>query len=167
MSDEGRGNMFRSNRRRLLVAVLLVSFLSGCGIPRKIAVRTRSLAGGKLSVAVNIAPEANQNSPIAVSLLLVYDTALLTQLKSMPASQWFEKRAQIRGNFPGKSGFESWDWEWVPGQIVPPQELPLRADAKAGIIFANYLPPGEHRAVFKPTQSVQINLLAEDFKVQP
>lgn len=148
----------------LLISVLL---FIGCGLPGQVAVRTRALAGGKLDVAVDVARQANQNSPVAVSLLLVYDAQLLEQLKAMPASQWFEKRAQIRENFPGNAGFESWDWEWVPGQIVCPRELPLRASAKAGIVFANYLTPGEHRAVFKPTKALKINLLEEVFNVEP
>lgn len=158
-----------STIRRSLFLILLISPLSvaGCGLTGQMATRTRALAGGKLGVAVNVASQANHNSPVAVSLLLVYDTKLLEQLKAMPASQWFEKRAQIRENFPGKSGFESWDWEWVPGQIITPQELPLRANAKAGIVFANYLTPGEHRAVFKPTKALKINLQEESFDVEP
>mgnify|MGYP000426245961 CR=1 FL=1 len=156
-----------SGLRLFLTLLISTVFLAGCSVPGKMIVRTRALAGAKLDVTVNVSPLANQNSPMAVSLLLVYDSQLLQQLKAMPASKWFEQRAQIRENFPGKAGFESWDWEWVPGQIIPPQELPLRANAKAGIVFANYLLPGEHRAVFVPTKAVQINLQEEGFNVQP
>ena len=152
-----------------LFSTLLISVLlsAGCGLPGRVATRTRALTGGKLDVAFTVAPQANQNTPVAVSMLLVYDGKLLEQLKTMPASQWFEKRAQIRENFPGNTGFESWDWEWVPGQIIHPRELPLRASAKAGIVFANYLKPGEHRAVFKPNKAVKINLREEGFDVEP
>lgn len=157
-----------STARYLLLTLSAFSlFFISCGLPGQVAVRTRALAGGKLDVTVTADKLANQNNPVAVSLLLVYDNQLLQELQSMPASQWFEKQSQIRENYPGKTGFESWYWEWVPDQKVPAQELPLRANAKAGIVFANYLTPGEHRAVFKPTQSVQINLQKEGFKVQP
>lgn len=150
----------------LFAALLLIVSLSSCGLPRKAALRTRALMGGDISLKVNISPQANHNNPIAVTLLLIYDQQLLKQLQSMPASQWFEKQAQIRQNYPGRSGFEAWEWEWVPGQIVDPQTLPLRASARAGIVFARYFTPGEHRAVFNPAQQLQLDFLEEGFRLQ-
>jgi len=148
---------------RLLLALSLIGIVSSCGI----RTRTRALIGGKLEIKVNISPDANQNNPVAVDLLLVYNNDLFKDLLKMPASEWFAKRDQIKRDYPEDTGFESWNWEWVPGQIVELQSLPLKARAKGAVIFANYITPGAHRAVIKPHESIAINLLNEEFTVEP
>ena len=74
---------------------------------------------------VQTAPLTNQNNPVAVDVLFVYDRDLLNTLLQMSASDWFAKREQLERDYPQRSGFAVWSWEWVPGQIVLPQTLPL------------------------------------------
>ncbi len=144
-----------------LFLVLIVTLFS-CGI----GVRTRSLLGGRLHVTVNIAENANQNSPIALDLLFVYDEELLEKLLKMSAKEWFEKREQIRRDYPEGEGLDYWGWEWVPGQKIPVQEMPLKAESEAAMIFANYLSPGSHRARVDPFKDMRIRLSEKEFLVE-
>lgn len=147
----------------MVLAVLLTGLLSACGI----GTRTQALMGGKLRVHVHVSEEVNQHSPVALDLLLVYDKRLLKELANMPASEWFAKRRQFQMDYPHGKGFEVCQWEWVPGQNVPILKLPLKAQAKGGLIFANYFSPGEHRARIEPTRSIHIDLLEDAFTVEP
>ena len=116
---------------------------------------------------VQAAPLANQNNPVAVDVLFVYDRDLLNTLLKMSASDWFAKREQLARDYPQQSGFAVWSWEWVPGQIVLPQALPLQPKARAGVVFARYLSPGEHRARFDPYNGISLELRETDFQVKP
>lgn len=146
-----------------LLSLAGMGALAGCGI----AVQTRSLFGQELKVQVFVAQRTNQDNPVAVDLLRVFDANLLTELLKMSASEWFEKRDQIKRDYPGKVGFESVEWEWTPGQSVPVLSLPLEPAARAGIIFANYFAKGAHRVRFDPNESIMINLLEDAFTVEP
>jgi type VI secretion system protein len=152
-------------RARLWPVIVLASagLLASCGL----GVRTRALFGGAVDLKVQIDDNANFNSPVALDVLLVYDEDLLKQLLKMPAREWFDRRDQIKRDFPDGSGLDAWSWEWVPGQRIPVQRLPLVARAKAMVIYANYLSPGEHRARRPPHESVSLQLLERDFTVSP
>ncbi|MDH3601083.1 MAG: hypothetical protein OEU26_15800 [Candidatus Tectomicrobia bacterium] len=155
----------RSLQRLLDVAlvILLLGLLSACGI----GTRTRALLGKKLRVQVQVSEAANQKSPVALDLLLVYDKKLLKELLQLSANEWFDRRRQFRRNYPNGKGFNAWEWEWSPGQNVAVQELPLMAKAKGGLVFARYFAPGEHRVQIEPTKSIRIDLLEEAFTVTP
>lgn len=127
--------------------------------------RTRSLFGGKLNIQVNIDENANRNSPVAIAILLVYDEKLLDQLKTYSAKMYFQKREQIRLDYTGKEGFESWEYEWSPGQFVPLVRLPLEASAKGGILYVDYSNKGEHRILFDPGDSFKVRLMEKRFSV--
>lgn len=148
-----------------LIQVCLIGsvLVAGCGL----GVRTRALFGGTIAVKVQAAPLANQNNPVAVDVLFVYDRDLLNTLLQMSASDWFAKREQLARDYPQQSGFAVWSWEWVPGQIVLPQTLPLQPQARAGVVFARYLSPGAHRARFDPYYGISLELRETDFQVKP
>jgi type VI secretion system protein len=151
-------------RGAVLALCLVVAALSqGCGI----GVKTRALVGGKVKVQVFVSQNANQNNPVAVDLLMVYDKNLLKELTRMSAKEWFEKREQIRRDYSEGTGFDAWEWEWVPGQNVNLQELPLKPAAIGGLVFANYLTNGVHRGRFDPHTSVAMNFLETTFTVEP
>lgn len=101
------------------------------------------------------------NNPVAVEFVLVYDDKLLETLVKTTAKDWFQNRSQIRQDFP--EGFDSWYWEWVPGQEVKEQRLPLRPKASAAIVFANYIVAGDNRARLDPYKSVTINFGERNF----
>ena len=128
------------------VCVIGSALVAGCGL----GVRARALVGNTIAVKVQVAALANQNSPVAVDVLFVYDRDLLNTVLQMSANDWFAKREQLARDYPQQSGFTVWSWEWVPGQTVQPQALPLQPKARAGVIFARYRFSGEHRARFDP-----------------
>ena len=162
---------FSSGWVRVLLPFILAAqlILCGCGItkaPKAIYLRTRSLAGGSLDVTVKIAEDANQNSPIAVELMVVYDEELMARLLKMTASQWFAERDQIRRDYKDGEGFDSWGWEWVPGQKIPVQELPLKPSAQGALVFADYAVPGTHRFRIDPFEDIIIHLKNTEFVVE-
>lgn len=121
--------------------------------------------GGTLPVEVTVAADVNQRSPIAVELLVVYERPVLEKLRELSARDWFDRRDQLRRDHPG--AFESWSWEWIPGQEVTVLEIRYGVGAKAGIVFADYLTPGSHRAVLDPHRPVRLELERDDFAVAP
>lgn len=147
----------------LAVCVIGGLLMTGCGL----GVRTRALLGSTIEVKARVAALANQNHPVAVDVLLVYDRDLLNSLLQMSANDWFAKREQLARDYPQESGFTVWSWEWVPGQSVLPQALPLRPKARAGVIFARYRSAGEHRARFDPYNGISLELGETDFQVKP
>jgi|GraSoiStandDraft_59_1057299.scaffolds.fasta_scaffold127330_2 type VI secretion system protein len=139
--------------------LLLALFVGGCSVLPP----WRSFFGGTCDMSVRVAPGINQNSPVPVEILLVYDAALLKKVSAMSAQEWFAGRQQfLRDNPPGK-GYGDWFWEWIPGQAVADQSLPYHPLIKGGVIFAGYFSPGDHRFQFLPFGDLSIELQATDF----
>jgi type VI secretion system protein len=124
----------------------------------------RSFFGGDLKVQVAVAPNANQNSAVAVELLVISNEQVLSEAMKLTAQKWFEGRDEFRRDHP--DGYVSWSWEWVPGQEVAPQKLAFGVGARAGILFADYSSPGSHRQRFDPHQPIRLHLEETDFTVE-
>jgi len=60
----------------------------------------RSMFGGALPFHVTIAPDANENSAIAVDLVVVYDAKLADELLKLPAAKWFAGKEQFARDHP-------------------------------------------------------------------
>lgn len=146
------------------MTILILTPVLGASCGMKL--RARAFLGGKQHIHVKIAEKANRNSPIAVDMLYVYDEKLLEQLAALTAKDWFEKKAQIVKDHPEGTGLDFWGWEWVPGQEIPVQKLPLRSDTVGGIIFASYHSPGAHRLSFDPSMDIKILLQEDEFLVE-
>ena len=132
----------------------------GCGTG------SRSLFGGDVSVKVAAEPAINQDSPVPVELVIVFDKDLLAQLTGMTARDWFQKREQIHKDHPGEDELVTLSWEVVPGQSLPEQSLSFGSGARGGLVFADYFADGAHRARVDPHQNLKIRLLAEDVAVE-
>ncbi len=145
-----------------LIIVVTISFIGSCGI----AAKTRAAIKGDLKMYVNIAPKINSDNPLPVDVVWVYDEELLKELLKLSAKAWFEKKEQFKRDFPSNEAFEVWPWEWTPGQKVAVQKIPIKAKSKGGIIFANYLIDGDHRARVDPAQDFQIDFSKESFSVK-
>jgi len=143
------------------VAALALLALSACGGNRP------SFFGGDIKVAATVDPGANQNNPIAVELVVVYDKDLLQELLKLNAHQWFQKREQYKKDHPDDEDFISWYWEWVPGQEVLPREISFGTGARGALVFADYVTGQDNRARFDPHQDVRIHLQEEGFTVEP
>lgn len=145
------------------IFVFALTMLTSCGM----GVRSRSLFGGKVNVDVTVSESANKNNPVAVDYILVYNEDLLKELLKTPAKEWFEKKNQFKRDYPEDTGFASFEWEWIPGQSVPPLAMPLEARAKGAFVFALYFSKGDHRAHLDPHKSFKLMLLEDTFRVEP
>lgn len=145
---------------RLAAFALLLPVLAGCGA------NSRSLFGGTMTVSLWSDPGINQDSPVPVELVVVYDRALLQLLLTYSADTWFAKREQIRRDYPDGGGFVSRSWELVPGQDWGPDKLDFGVGARGALVFADYFAPGDHRQRVDPHQNVVIRLEEDDFTVQ-
>jgi type VI secretion system protein len=121
----------------------------------------------KLIVKVDVSPQANNNNPVALDLVLVQNKKLFKELMKISASEWFEKRNQYRLDYPKEIGLSAGSWEWVPGQVVKIDPMSFKYSVAGGLVFANYLTPGTHRAVIDSSKPVVITLGAEDIAVTP
>jgi type VI secretion system protein len=142
----------------LLIPLLLVT--SSCGLPN----RVRSMFGGQLPIQVSIAPEANENTPLAVELIVVYENKIVDKLLEKTARDWFKGREQFLRDYP--DGVKSWKWEWVPGQEVQPIEIAYGVGAKQVVLFADYLTPGEHRAKIDPQRPFRLILGPSELELE-
>jgi type VI secretion system protein len=149
---------FRVLCRGIYLSLLLGAL--GCGTG------SRSLFGGDVAVRLDADPKINQDSPVPVELVVVYDKDLLAKLAGMTARDWFQNREQTRKDHPGEDDFVSMAWEIVPGQSMPPQALSFASGARGGVVFADYFSDGAHRARVDPHQNLRIHLQAEDVAVE-
>ena len=161
----------RALKRALLSACALVLPLLLSGCPKGPKVVTKRLPGGpkdgKLDLRVRVSPRANGENPVALDVLLVSDKELLKELQKMSASDWFAKREQIILDHPKEGQLVVViRRELVPGQVVEPAQFVVKPEVRAGVVFANYFTPGEHRAVLDPRAGdVQINLEEDKLEV--
>jgi type VI secretion system protein len=146
-------------RFRALAACLVLLSLLGCSANKA------SWFGGSTTITTTIDPGINQNLPIAVEVVIVYDAALFEKLRATSASSWFQGRPQLVRDYP--EGFVSLYREWVPGQDVDSQELSFSTGARGGLVYANYLNNKENRVLFDPHQDIKVHLSESTFTVDP
>ena len=118
-------------------------------------------------IEVEVARGANGNWPIPVALVAARDPKLLDKLLGMTAKQWYVDREQIRRDFPGGTAFREWEWEYVPGQVVPAQLVEIEGEALGAVLFANYRAPGEHRVRLPPRTSIGVILGNDEPAIVP
>jgi len=144
---------------KLACGLLAVLVLCACGTSKKV----RQAFGGTLPIEVEVADSANDNSPVAVDLIVLYDDKLVEGLLKMPASEWFQKKQQYMADHPAVA---VQGWEWVPGQIIDPFKIPYRSGAKNIVLFADYHSEGEHRAVVGTPKPFRIVLGERDLSIK-
>lgn len=120
-------------------AACLAGALGGCS--------WLGLSGDKAKwsqVTLSASDDVNNNSPIAVDVVLVSDEAMLSRIAEMPASKWFEVHNDLVNTFPKTLRYREWE-------LVPGQRLDVGSDVFAGprvagaFVFARYETPGAHR----------------------
>ena len=131
---------------------------------RELAARMK--LGGKLTLQVIPSDSANNNSPVAMDVVMVEDKKLMDVLGGMSAADWFQKRAQVQRDHPGKIKVLT-HLELVPGQPFGPQKFSVGPKFVGGYIFLNYFTPGAHRALIDLRKPLVLNLLQNDFAIQP
>lgn len=117
-------------------------------------------------MTVVAAPDMNQNSPLALDLVFVRDTAALEKLLTMSASKWFSSKDELMKTYPNAMTIKS--WELVPQQVLQLSEEALGSPRVAGmVLFADYLTPGDHRAQLALDKvSFLVDLSSRSFSVK-
>jgi type VI secretion system protein len=158
--DQNKG----ANRvSKLRISLILAVICSGCAA---LHLTPRGLLKPELKVPVSIAADANQNMPIAFDLVEINDKDLAKDVAKMTAADWFQKRDQIRDDYPKSSSISVMSWEWVPGQVVPDLNIPLRTTPRAVLIFAGYSGPGPHRIRIDPSKPPSLMLGRDNITVE-
>jgi type VI secretion system protein len=161
----------------LAIACVLMS-ASGCamvsGVTKVVASSTANLFSGPpgpsfldwKAMTVVAAPDVNQNSPLALDLVFVRDTAALEKLLTMSASKWFSSKDELMKTYPNAMTIKS--WELVPQQVLQLSEEALGSPRVAGmVLFADYLTPGDHRAQLALDKvSFLVDLSSRSFSVK-
>lgn len=130
------------NLARWWISLFLFVQLAGCALPGFLTFKGTKL--GWSDVTLSAAPGANQNSPIAVDVVLVHEDDMLKRLAELPAAKWFEVRTDLRKTFPKSLSYRT--WELVPGQTIPVAGESFGSPRVVGVlIYADYATPGAHR----------------------
>ncbi|MEO5930850.1 MAG: hypothetical protein ABIR47_13015 [Candidatus Kapaibacterium sp.] len=149
----------------LILPVMACTILS-CGI----GVHTRSFFGETLDIRVKVDSVANDELPLAMDVVYVYDENVLAKILQMSSKQWFDqeesRRRSSAENDDEETGYQMWGWEWVPGQDTT-VHLPLKSSTVGAVVFVKYFKEGQHRAKLQLFKDVEMNLGYDDFTVEP
>lgn len=151
-------------RQVLFHSIVCCCVLSGCSAVMK-PVRSASHTTGEISLNIKIDSEVNDNSPIAVDVVLVSDKSTLKELSALTAQAWFEKRKTLLRMQPSEIHLSS--WEWVPGQEVATLKIPHTGISDGVLLFANYASTGDHSSILPRNGTIDIAFGAKDFKILP
>lgn len=125
---------------RRAAALAAACMLTGCGMfggPKAV-----KPDWNKLHIVA--APDANNNSSLAIDLVLITDRALVDGVSALTAAQYFAARDDMRRSQPDALVVRS--LELTPGQSFEVDLKPFRAKKGwAALVFANYGTPGAHR----------------------
>jgi type VI secretion system protein len=144
----------------LLLCAAFAATVTSCSVKQKV----RSAFGGQLPMHVIVAPDANEDSPVAVDVVVVYDRKMLDELLKLSAAQWFAAKAQFVADHDRRIAVQG--WEWVPGQKVQPISIEYRPGAKEVVVFADYHTDGAHRVVVQPQQPFRLLLAERDLVLE-
>jgi type VI secretion system protein len=120
---------------------------------------------GPRTVTLVAAPNANDNSAIAVDLVFITDAVAAQQISTLTAQDYFTRRAQLERDFPG--GIEVHSWELAPGQIARDVAVHPKCHRVKTLLFARYVTPGDHRQALGSAHAIVVSLDGDDFTVSP
>ena len=95
----------RPQHQSLLAVLLLASLVSSSCGAGNIVTRTRQMFGGDLHIEVFVDPRLNQDSPVAVELVLFEDKKLVPEVAELDARDWFRIREQFYRDY--KKGLQT------------------------------------------------------------
>lgn len=145
----------RASRIKYLILIVLFSF-SACSVFHP-SVKMRSLV-------LEVAPQANDDAPIAVDFVVVNDPDLLKVLLTTSSAQWFAQREQYQRDYP--QTLTVWGHELVPGQRLAFSDIPIAGVNAVGLlVFASYNNPGTHRLRLDTGKEVVIRLESKDLRL--
>jgi type VI secretion system protein len=115
------------------------------------------------TVAFKVDATANDDTPVAVDLVMVGKKDIVDTIGQLSAADWFARKNQLSRDYPDQIAVM--DWELVPGQGVPATKVKPDRKAWAAYFFANYAAPGAHRAAVTNLHDVDVTLGQDDLIV--
>jgi type VI secretion system protein len=152
---------------KIFLMGLILASLSACGSLSSVG-NFFGAKGSRLDwsgLTVVAAEGANQNTPVALDVVLLRDEASLAMVSALSASKWFSSRSDLAKTFPEGLSYRS--LEIVPGQTLKLPASAFGASRLVGVmLFADYLTPGEHRMRVDQLQGdILVQLGARSFTV--
>lgn len=141
------------------VALLLglLALLASCSYFFQPSVELRTLT-------LDVAPQANRDTPLAVDFVAVQNPELLKLLLSIPAKQWFEQREQLRRDY--LKAIDVWSLELVPGQFMESRDIPMSGNPAVGLlVYAGYNNPGTHRLRLDQKKTVWLRFESKNMRL--
>jgi type VI secretion system protein len=151
--------MRRAIRRTLCLAALAA--LGACSI-------LPSWLGGGRSISrisIDAEPGANQNSAIAVDLVMLSDPEAAASIMKLSARDWFQRRQQFTRDYP--NGLKIMSWEMAPGQLLRDASVDSLGGMTDAIVFADYRGDGDHRLRLGDNSQVRLLLDNKDVRLAP
>ena len=142
----------------LLAAGLLTA--PGC------AFLTDAVLGPEVAInqlSIEAVPGANDDSPTAVDVVLLYDSSLTDRFLQLTAAQWFDQRDQLTRDYP--AGIQVFSWEVVPGQTLSNLSVNRRSGTTAGFVFARYASAAPNRLRLTDQSTVEVRLMRDSFSL--
>lgn len=155
---------------RFLWALSLSLAIAGCGPAKKASNATKKIVSkatlrpSPLDLNITIDPVANENSPVALDLVLIKDKNFWKTAPAMTAKDWFAQRSDLQRRYRKK--LEVHSWEWVPGQAIAPIIIKVPRRFSGAMVFANYPSLGTHSAPVPLGGNVIIALRENDFSLE-
>lgn len=115
-------------------------------------------------VNFKVSKKVNDNSPVSVHLIIVYDDGVMGQVAAMTAEQYFTAELQLRKDHA--NDIDIYEWEIVPGQEMESEDISMtKAYGKGAFIFARYGTPDAHREGIADEQEITLHLDEKDFYI--
>lgn len=119
---------------------------------------------GVKKVTLVTGPDTNGDRAIAVDLVFVTQDLAAEVIGKLNARDYFSRRAQLMRDFPQTVQVRS--WELAPGQLVEMADANPPCNLVQTYLFADFVSPGDHRAMLINTSAVQVTLDADDMMVK-
>ena len=125
------------------------------------------LGGGRSisRISINADPDANQNSAVAVDLVMLTDPEAAAAIMKLSARDWFQRRRQFARDYP--DGLKVVSWEMAPGQILRDASVDSPGGMTDAIVFAGYRDDGDHRLRLGDGSEVRLLLDEKDVRLMP
>ena len=125
------------------------------------------LGGGRSisRISIDADPEANQNSAVAIDLVMLTDPEAAAAIMKLSARDWFQRREQFARDYP--DGLRIASWEMAPGQLLRDASVDSPGGMTDAIVFAGYRDEGDHRLRLGDGSKVKLMLGEKDVRLMP
>ena len=118
------------------------------------------------SILVHSDTQSNQNVPVSMDILFIYQNSLMKSIKNLTSPAWFKNKQAFLLSF--QHSLDIVHLEVVPQTAPEKVRLPDNyAKAVQVILFANYInPKGQYQANLSQFKKLEINLHKDDYSLE-